>query len=183
MAKFSKSSFVISFDEISSREHIMRAANFSWHSISFTLEKQHIFANNHSLSSLKFSYFMNLRSSYSSLRCKDLYMVEIYSPHTFSSQFGSWQDLPASGTIPGSKVDAEITVMDKSTSSRKRCTLQEVQNETSTNDHPSGHLSPQRQLDEMSDETLLIQRSRRLRKKFSSDERSTSTGDRDSDKF
>ncbi|KAL3533620.1 hypothetical protein ACH5RR_007141 [Cinchona calisaya] len=48
--------------------------------------------------------------------------------------------------------------MDESTSSQKRCAPQEVQDETPTDDHPSGHLSQQPQLDEMSDETLLIQR-------------------------
>ncbi|KAL3519896.1 hypothetical protein ACH5RR_018045 [Cinchona calisaya] len=93
MGKFSGSSSVISFVEISAREHIMRRTNFAWHSTSFAFKKQHIFSDDHSLSSFKFNYFMNLRSSYLSLRCEDLYVVEIYSPHRFSRQFGFYQDL------------------------------------------------------------------------------------------
>ncbi|KAL3513378.1 hypothetical protein ACH5RR_026095 [Cinchona calisaya] len=129
MAKFSGSSSVISFDEISAREHIMQGNNFAWHSPSFTLEKN--------------------------------------GPKTLTELFLSSVNDPASGSVPGSRVDAEAIAMDEGTSSQKRCVLQEVQDETSTDDHPNGHPSQQLQLDEvMSDETLLIQRSRCLKKKF-----------------
>ncbi|KAL3528669.1 hypothetical protein ACH5RR_007991 [Cinchona calisaya] len=77
---------------------------------------------------------------------------------------------PTSGFVPGSKVDVEAIAIDKGTSFRKRCALQEVQDETPT-DHLSGHPSQQPQLDEMSDETLLIQRSWGSKKKFASDKR------------
>ncbi|KAL3527951.1 hypothetical protein ACH5RR_012607 [Cinchona calisaya] len=89
---------------------------------------------------------------------------------------------PTSGSVIGSKVNVEAITMDEGTSSRKRCALQEVQDETPTNGHPSGCPSQQLQLDEMSNETLLIQGSRCLKKKFASDKRSTSAGDCDSDK-
>ncbi|KAL3510083.1 hypothetical protein ACH5RR_029484 [Cinchona calisaya] len=107
----------------------------------------------HFLSSFKFNYFMNLRSSYLSLRYEDLYVVEICSSHRFARQFGFHQDLP-----------------------------REHSEELPTSVLESGHPSQQPQLDEMSDETPLIQRSRHLTKKFASNERSTSTGDRDSEK-
>ncbi|KAL3522958.1 hypothetical protein ACH5RR_015792 [Cinchona calisaya] len=40
-------------------------------------------------------------------------------------------------------MDVEIITVDEGTSSRKRCTLQELQDETLTDDHPSRHLSQQ----------------------------------------
>lgn len=41
-----------------------------------------------------FEYFTSLRSSYLTLRCEDLHIVEPYSPHRFSRQFGYVQDVP-----------------------------------------------------------------------------------------
>ncbi|KAL3524861.1 hypothetical protein ACH5RR_013233 [Cinchona calisaya] len=72
--------------------------------------------------------------------------------------------------------------MDENTSSQKRCALQEVQGKTPHGEHLRANLSQRSELDGVSDEIPLIQRSRRLRKKFTSDKLSISAGDRDSSK-
>ncbi|KAL3535110.1 hypothetical protein ACH5RR_003571 [Cinchona calisaya] len=187
MAKFSRSSSVISFHEISAKEYIMRGTNFVWYSTSFALEKQHIFTDGHNLSPFKFIYFMNLRSSEYSEELPASVLERIYqlyhsctrtgtkskvSVPALSRNFGGClldDIILASGSFPGSKADVEAIAMDKGTSSRKRCAILEVQDETPLDDHPNGHPSQQSQLDDMSDETPLIQRSQRLKKKFSSD--------------
>ncbi|KAL3522746.1 hypothetical protein ACH5RR_015580 [Cinchona calisaya] len=179
MAQFSGSSSIISFDEMSAREHIMRGTNFAWHSTSFALEKQHIFTDDHNLSSFKFNYFMSLQSSYLSLQCEDFYVIEIYSPIDLLANLAfvkTFQFPPYRVTLGIALLDNIILrggcgaiAMDEGTSSRKRYARQEVQDETPTDDHRSGHLSQQPQLDEMSDETPLLQRSRCLKKKFAND--------------
>ncbi|KAL3522537.1 hypothetical protein ACH5RR_015371 [Cinchona calisaya] len=198
---------------------ISNSSQLAKHSTSFALEKQHIFTDDHSLSSFKFNYFMNLQLTYLSLRRENLYVVEINSPHKFARQFGFCQALPgehseelpasilewmyqlyrscthvgtksevsipallrnfgdhftrqystwwaqlyddyftngpktltelflssvndpADASVVGSKVDAEAIAMDEGTSSQKRCTRQEFQDETPTDDHSSGHPS------------------------------------------
>ncbi|KAL3518788.1 hypothetical protein ACH5RR_021377 [Cinchona calisaya] len=134
MAKFSKSSSIISFDKISVREHIMWGTNFAWHSTFFALGKQHIFTDDHNLSSFKFNYFMSLQSNRR-------------GEHS--------EELPAS-------------VLEMLYQLYRSCTR------IGTKFKP--------QLDEISDETPLIQRSRCLKEKFSSDGRSTLAGDCDSNK-
>ncbi|KAL3524576.1 hypothetical protein ACH5RR_012948 [Cinchona calisaya] len=75
-------------------------------------------------------YFMSLLSSYLSLQCEDLCVVEIYSLHRFTRQFGFCQYLPGEhseelpiSVLERSKVDVEIVAMDDDTNSERDAPL------------------------------------------------------------
>ena len=78
------------FDESSAHALIQFANDFPWHSIE---DFDQDFIDNGRLFILKLGYFTYIRSRYLSLRCKDQYIVESYSPHRFSRRFGFHQDI------------------------------------------------------------------------------------------
>ncbi|KAL3504460.1 hypothetical protein ACH5RR_034301 [Cinchona calisaya] len=68
-------------------------------------------------------------------------VLERNGSKTLTELFLSFVNDSTSGSVLGSKVDAEAIAMDEGTNSRKICALQEVQDEIPTDDHPSRHPS------------------------------------------
>jgi hypothetical protein len=94
MVKYSGVGSAAVFDELSAREHIQSGKNFIWHGTTFKTKYDKTFIDNESLSLLKLSYLISLRSGYLSLQCEDYHIVESYSPHRFSRRFGFYQEIP-----------------------------------------------------------------------------------------
>ena len=94
MVKYSRVGSTAAFDELSAREHVRSSKNFIWHGTAFKTKYDQTFIDNESLSLLKLSYLISLRSGYLSLRCEDYHTVESYSPHRFSRRFGFYQGIP-----------------------------------------------------------------------------------------
>ena len=74
--------------------NICDGKNISWKVTTFGSNYAQTLQDHNKLSCEKFAYFMSLRSSYLTLSCEDIYIIEPYSPHRFCRQFRFYQDLP-----------------------------------------------------------------------------------------
>lgn len=91
MVVYSKEGGAMYFDKNGARQCIHGGENLTW---TFTmLDKTHpcFFVDNDSASKLESSYFMSIYFNYLPLRCKKSFIIEPYSSHLFSRQFGFYQ--------------------------------------------------------------------------------------------
>ncbi|KDP36670.1 hypothetical protein JCGZ_07888 [Jatropha curcas] len=76
------------------------------------MKKDFLLEDNGKLSLYQVEHFINLRSSFLTLRYKNQYIIQSYSPHRFSGQLGYYQNLPG-GRVPLNPLQESIVEKDK----------------------------------------------------------------------
>lgn len=94
MVKFSGEGTMHFYNEGSSREQLRNSGHINWAANPFGKRYDETVLDDGRLVPHKFAFLMSIRSSFLTLRCQDDHIIEPYSPHRFSRQFGFHQDLP-----------------------------------------------------------------------------------------
>ncbi|KAH0720107.1 hypothetical protein KY284_005137 [Solanum tuberosum] len=82
------------FDSNDVRKCIHGGENVAWTSTMMDKTYPYFHVDNDHASEVELSYFMSIRFNYLPLRCRDSFIIEPYSPHRFSRQFGFYQNIP-----------------------------------------------------------------------------------------
>lgn len=81
------------FDKSDARKCIHRGENVDWTSTALDKTYTYFYVDNDNAPELELRYFMSIRFNYLPLRCKNSFIIESYSPHRFSRQFGFYQNI------------------------------------------------------------------------------------------
>ncbi|KAH0633016.1 hypothetical protein KY284_035802 [Solanum tuberosum] len=83
------------FESNDARKYIHGGENVAWTSTMLDKTYPYFYKDNNHAPELKLSYFMSIRFNYLPLQCRDSFIIEPYSPHHFSHQFGFYQNIPS----------------------------------------------------------------------------------------
>lgn len=93
MTQFAGEGMAKCYNELEARDLLWAKRHVPLSSTIIIKDERKILVDDMHLAIRLFEYFTSLQSSYSTLRCEDLHIVEPYSPHRFSRQFGYAQDM------------------------------------------------------------------------------------------
>ncbi|XP_073066001.1 uncharacterized protein [Primulina eburnea] len=94
MASFSGEGGAKYYDPSEARKKIHKEDFVSWTCTMITRNKDFLYLDNGNAEEFEQNYFIAIRSSYLSLRQGGHFIIEPYSPHRFSRQFGFYQTIP-----------------------------------------------------------------------------------------
>ncbi|XP_057802335.1 uncharacterized protein LOC131017555 [Salvia miltiorrhiza] len=82
------------YDNVKARKQIHKGDQVAWSCTMYSWDKDISFIDDENAKESEFCYFMAVRSNYLTRRLEDGFVVEPYSPHRFSRQFGFYQVRP-----------------------------------------------------------------------------------------
>ncbi|XP_057797554.1 uncharacterized protein LOC131013483 [Salvia miltiorrhiza] len=82
------------YDDVKARKQIRKGDQVAWSCTMYSWDKDISFIDDENAKESDFCYFMAVRSNYLTRRLEDGFVVEPYSPHRFSRQFGFYQVRP-----------------------------------------------------------------------------------------
>ncbi|XP_060195511.1 uncharacterized protein LOC132624806 [Lycium barbarum] len=82
------------FEKKDARKRIHQGDNVAWTSTMLNNSEPYNYVDNNDAQELELNYFMSVRFGYLSLRDGNSVIIEPYSPHRFSRQFGFYQKIP-----------------------------------------------------------------------------------------
>ncbi|MCD7451342.1 hypothetical protein HAX54_011126 [Datura stramonium] len=95
MIAFSGEGVARYFDKKEARKRIHQGDNIAWVSMMLNNSELYDYIENNDAPELELNYFMSIRFGYLPLRNENSIIIEPYSPHQFSRQFGFYQGIPA----------------------------------------------------------------------------------------
>ncbi|XP_055824546.1 uncharacterized protein LOC129893076 [Solanum dulcamara] len=94
MASFSGEGTTRYFEKEYARKRIHGGGTISWDATLIKTPNAHHYRDDGTEKEFQSNFFMSLSSNYLTLRDENIFIMESYSPHRFSRQFGFFQDAP-----------------------------------------------------------------------------------------
>lgn len=94
MTQFAREGMAKCYNELEAHDLLRAKRHVPLSSTIIIKDERKILVDDMHLAIRLFEYFTSLRANYLTLCCEDLHIVEPYSPHRFSRQFGYVQDVP-----------------------------------------------------------------------------------------